>query len=252
MNIIMPTCNSHATIAEYSAALLAKYWPKHPPLTILHYERVPNAENANYIYNGPQPSSAAWLPPVVDYVKAHPDPTFLLTLDDYGVCGPVQSDLIAKADQLLRADQSVGMFPLSWYPARRIGAYGQWVELASLPVLLQAAVWRRDWFLELAAELPPQCSASAFERAATQAAKRLPKRRIVAADFTARMAAGHQFIDSMDKTHWPLPYHNLCNRGDCSVYSAFLASEGFAVPTARLAPKHTKGCGGCNRRKRND
>jgi hypothetical protein len=155
-------------------------------------------------------------------------------LDDYALCGPARADLIASGAQLMREDTSVGLFPLCWYPAAgrepRPGHPGI-VTLTGTPILLQAGIWRRSWFLELAREMSPRTSPWGFEMAATQVAKRLG-RDICAADIPEPRYVGGHLVDGFVKTDWPLPYHNLMHGGRPEeAYEAFLYAHGFEFPS---------------------
>jgi hypothetical protein len=121
------------------------------------------------------------------------------------------------------------MFPLCWYPAReRLLVAPGIVRLDGSPILLQAAIWRRDWFLALADSVNPRCSPWGFEAMATQAAKGM-NRTIYAADIPAGCGSG-PLIDGMDKSAWPLPYHNLMHDGrwNCR-HVRFCRSHGVMV-----------------------
>jgi|SRR6185312_12757878 len=160
MYILMPTCDSHARIAEISARLLARYWPGHSPLHVLHYAVKPNIAGA-VLHNWGPPDRSPWLATITRFLRARTEGLFLLLLDDYGLCGPARADLIASAAELMRRGESIGLFPLCWYPsARRVPeatAPGV-VSLGGAPLLLQAAIWRRSWFLELADTMDPNTS----------------------------------------------------------------------------------------------
>jgi hypothetical protein len=183
-----------------------------------------------------------------------------LLLDDYAVCAGPRADLIARADQLLRQTPDAGMFALSWYPAQsRSKAAEEIDQLTGCPILLQGAIWRRDWFMELAEAVNPKCSPWGFESLATQAAKK-QTRKIFAADSPPGCSTGSgRLIDGLDKSAWPLPYHNLMHRGQWAAeHVSFLISQGIPVPSRGLGDTiakaiHAAGlggseCGGCRGR----
>jgi hypothetical protein len=129
------------------------------------------------------------------------------------------------------------MFPLCWYPARSRAARVDWpgvVSLLGAPILLQAAIWRREWFLELARELGSEASAWGFEMGATQVAKGRPA-AICATEMAEPGWIGGNLVDGFDKREWLLPYHNLMHRGKPNLqHEAFLRAEGFEFPARGL------------------
>jgi hypothetical protein len=219
MFILLPTCEAYSSIARITLALLERYWPGHLPVRMVMGQ------------------GAAWLEGVVGSLSDCKDELFILLLDDYALCGPAKSATIAQGAELMRGDESVGMFPLCWYPARerlpRIDC-SNIVILKGTPILLQAAIWRRRWFLELAETIDPRASASSFELAATQIS-RTCQRDICAIKMPQPAWTRGNLIDGFDKTDWPLPYHNLMHRGRYNLeHEAFLWSEGFRFPSRGL------------------
>lgn len=246
MFLLMPTCDTHARVAEISAALLGRYWPGHPPLHVLHYRVAPRIDGAHLHDCGSQEQSP-WLATLCTFLRGLTDELFLLLLDDYAMCAPARVGVIDAAAQLLRVDPAVGMFALSWYPARlrtiRASCSSalspqhsalSFVTLTGAPILLQAAIWRRDWFLELADRIDPRAGPWGFEAAATQIAKQIP-RDICAADIPEPAYLGGDLVDAFDKIDWPLPYHNLMHRGQPQLqHEPFLRREGFSFPSRGL------------------
>ena len=107
-------------------------------------------------YGGRQ-SEVAWLQAMMAAVRQFGEPTFLLLLDDYGLCGSPQVDRIMEAVSLVTCNPPIGMFALCWYPAgHRHSLTPGIVRLERTPVLLQAAIWRADWFLALGESVEPQ------------------------------------------------------------------------------------------------
>ena len=246
MFLLMPTCDTHARAAEISAALLGRYWPGHPPLHVMHYRVAPRIDGAHLHDCGPQEQSP-WLATLCTFLRGRTEELFLLLLDDYATCAPARGDIIDAAAQLLRVDPTVGIFALSWYPARLRtirASYSpalspqhsalSFVTLTGAPILLQAAIWRRDWFLKLADRIDARASPWGFEAAATHIAKQIP-REICAADIPEPAYVGGDLVDAFDKTDWPLPYHNLMHRGRPQLqYEPFLHREGFSFPSRGL------------------
>jgi hypothetical protein len=233
MFIVIPTCDTHAAIAAISLRLLARYWRGHPPVHVLHDAVAPNIAGLPGIdlHDCGRETESPWLERMVRFLRIREDELFLLVLDDYAMCGPARVELIASGERLMREDESVGMFPLCWYPAARreprSGCDGI-VTLRGTPILLQAAIWRRSWFLELAAQMDPRTSAWGFETAATQWAKRC-RREICSADIPEPRYVGGHLVDGFEKGDWPLPYHNLMHRGEpVEMYEGFLRKEGLA------------------------
>jgi hypothetical protein len=220
MFVLIATCETYRGIARITRALLERYWARHPRV-----EMVWGAAG------GP------WLHGVVELLERQSDALFILMLDDYGLCGPAKVEGIVRAAELMRRDLSVGMFPLCWYPAaRRITRADcpEMVTLVGAPILLQAAIWRRKWFLELARSIDPRASAWGFEMRATQVAKGKPA-AICAMDMPAPVWVGGNLVDGFDKRDWLLPYHNLMHRGKPNLqHEGPLRSEGFAFPARGL------------------
>lgn len=175
-----------------------------------------------------------WLQRMVRFLTCREEELFLLMLDDYAMCGRARTELIAEGERVMREDASVGLFPLCWYPAARreprSGSRGI-VTLHGTPVLLQAAIWRRSWFLELASKMDPRTSAWGFETAATQLAKQC-RRDICSADIPEPRYLGGHLVDGFAKGDWPVPYHNLMHRGEpVETDEGFLRDEGLAFPS---------------------
>ena len=220
MFILMPTFPAYVPIAETSRLLLDRYWPNHPPLEV--------AVDAN---------REGWLGTVTRALEARADPFVILMLDDYGLCAPARGNLIALGAEILRNDSRASMYSLCWYPAQRRLRYHaapRAVELQGAPLLLQAAIWRKDWLLELAGQMDPRTSPWGFERIATQRIQRAP-RTMLAADIPEPAWIGGDIVDGFDKSSWPLPYHNLMHRGQPALeYEPFLHAQGLRFPSRGL------------------
>jgi hypothetical protein len=220
MFILLATCEKYRAISKIALALLERYFAGHPDV-----KEVVVA------------SGAPWLCGVVELLEKRRDELFVFMLDDYALCGPAKVEGIVRAAELMRRDSSVGMFPLCWYPAARRVPRSDCpgvVTLVGAPILLQAAIWRREWFLELAREIDPRASAWGFEARATQVAKGTPA-AMCAMQMPLPAWIGGNLVDGFDKADWLLPYHNLMHRGKPNLqHEAFLRSEGFAFPARGL------------------
>jgi hypothetical protein len=225
MFILIAGCERYARVGDICRELLSRHWPDHPRMREVRMKEGP------------------WLGPVVETLEEERDELFLLMLDDYAICAPVKTERIARAVEVMEADSSIGVFPLCWYPASlRASRPGlrDVVTLGGAPVLLQAAIWRREWFLELASGIDPRASASGFEAVATQIT-RTKRRDICAFDQPAPAWVGGPMVDGFDKRDWVIPYHNLMHRGRPALeHEAFLRTEGFAFPSMGLGDSIAK------------
>jgi hypothetical protein len=231
MFILLPTCDAYASIASISLALLKRNWADHPPVHALHHLVAPRVEPGGRVeLHDCGPEGASWLGNMVRFLEGRGDALFLLMLDDYGMCGPARGETISAGVRLMEAEMRVGMFALSWAPARERVAREGWPGLETwvgAPILLQAALWRTAFFLDLARSMGPRTSAHGFECLATQRAKGCGMEICGAAMPVPRWAGGH-FVDGLDKRDWPLPYHNLMHAGRLDArHEAFLRAEGL-------------------------
>lgn len=238
MFILLPTFDRSAPVARMTLELLARRWIGHPTVHVLHHRRAPKQEGLDNVQlHDCGPDASRWLGNIREFLKSRSEELFLLLLDDYALCGPAKIALIEKAIDLMKQDQAVGLFPLCWYPAaaREARAGSRGIEtLWGAPVLLQGAIWRRSWFLEMAEGLDDRTSPWGFEALATRKARR-SSMQICATRMPAPRYLGGHLIDGFDKTDWPLPYHNLIHRGKPErMHEAFLRTEGFAFPSIGL------------------
>src|SRR5258708_23393037 len=104
MFILIPTCEKYSSILKITVALLDRYWADHPPVHVLR----PTS-------NRTEP----WLGTTTDFLRGQTEELFLLLLDDYALCRSVNADVISRAIRLMTHNPSIGLFPLSWYPAAR-------------------------------------------------------------------------------------------------------------------------------------
>lgn len=237
MFILLPTFDPSVPIAEITLALLQRHWPDHPLVHVLHHSKAPKHSATKVQLHDRGPDGTRWLGNITTFLQTQSEELFLLLLDDYALCGEVKANFIAGAIELMKLDATVSVFPLCWYPAADREARPGWDTIDTLvraPVLLQAAIWRRSWFLELAEGLDERTSPWGFEALATRKARSKPMRICAARMPTPRYRGGH-LIDGFDKTDWPLPYRNLMHRGKPErMHEAFLGKEGFAFPSMGL------------------
>jgi hypothetical protein len=221
MFLLIPTRDAQASIASLSLALLERHWPDHPPVEILRADS----------------SGSFWLGPIRHFLQRRDEELLLLMLDDYGLCAEPRTDLIEQAEEMMGKDPSIGFFPLCWYPAARRAHRPGWpgmITLSGTPILLQAAIWRRSWFLQLAEQMDDATSPWSFETIATQRAK-VHRAQICAADIPEPRHRGGHLIDGLDKSDWPLPYHNLMHRGEPELgHERFLRQQGLEFPSRGL------------------
>jgi hypothetical protein len=219
MFILIPTCEKYSSILKITLALLDRYWAGHPPVHVIHTTSNP---------------TNPWLAGLTEFLRGRTEELFMLLLDDYAICRSVNADVISRAIRLMTHNPRVGLFPLSWFPAARRSTREDEpgiVTLGGTPILLQAAIWQRAWFLELAEGMDPTASAWSFEAMATQAAKLRP-REICAIDMPEPRYVGGHLIDAFDKSDWPIAYHNLMHRGQPELmHEPFLRKEGFRFPS---------------------
>lgn len=217
--------------------LLERRWPAHPTVHVLHHGRALKHAAGNVQLHGRGANGLRWLGNIADFLKTRSEELFLLLLDDYALCGSAKQSVIANAVGLMQKDPSVGLFPLCWYPAARREPREGWEGIETLsgtPILLQAAIWRRSWLLELARGMDERTSPWGFEALATRKARSISMQVCGAQMPTPAYVGGH-LIDGFDKSDWPLPYHNLMHRGQPEMrHETFLRDQGFAFPIRGL------------------
>jgi|SRR5579884_1614103 len=228
MIIVMPTCDTHAHVAEWSAALLKRHWPDHPPLHVLHHDVRPGIPDANLHYLGADRSFGDWASRMVEFLADQGDDTFLIFLDDYALCGPPNAARIADANRLAHRPDT-GFVRLGWQPGTVHPGPDGFVRLGPTLVTMQAAVWRRDYFLKLV-EASGRCSIWGFEGEGTQAIKRLPG-AIYGVDESGDDSGF--FLGASSSS--VLPYRNLMHRGRLNeAHYDWLIQEGFSPPSRGL------------------
>lgn len=205
---------------------------------VLHHGRRPRIAGGMQVQSHDRgPDNSRWLGSIRSFLNERSEELFLLLLDDYALCGTPRAQLIAAAQQMMLEEPSVGLFPLCWYPAARREPREGWEGIETLsgtPILLQAAIWRRSWFLELVRGMDERTSPWGFEALATRKARSILMQVCGAQMPTPAYVGGH-LIDGFDKSDWPLPYHNLMHRGQPEWrHEAFLRDQGFAFPSRGL------------------
>lgn len=216
--IVIPTSNGYTQALTCTLALLRRYWVGHPPVDVVHHEQTIADPDVRTFFAGPQ-SEVSWCEAMTRYLaESNQDEFVLLLLDDYGLCHSVDTLRVAEARHLMCEDLPIGVFYLTWmmlpeahdYPSRDdIIIWPRW----TYSVHTQAALWRRSSLLRTLRGVGPQ-SVEAFELVGSNifneqeyswerhVSYRLPP-----------PPSPSLFLDSCDKTYWPIGYHNLYHRG---------------------------------------
>jgi hypothetical protein len=242
LRLVIPTSNRYRPALSQTLALLQRYWPDHPPIDVVHHEEAPENLSVSTFYAGPQ-AEISWCEALARYLTTvNTDDLIILMLDDYGLCQPVDTKRLAEARSLMYKDPSIGAFYLTWmmlpeaepYPLRDdVIIWPRW----SYSVHTQAALWRRASLVR-ALEKVGRMSIEWFELEASaffndheftwekHVSFRLPA-----------PASPSLFLDSCDKTNWPIGYHNLYSRGQPDPrHEAFLRDHGLGENEAAPAP----------------
>jgi hypothetical protein len=233
--IVIPTSNRYAQALAKTLALLRRYWPDHPQVDVVHHEQPPLDSRVSPFFAGPQ-SEVSWCEAMAKYLaEANRDELVLLLLDDYGLCQPVDTKRVAQARDLMCADPSIGSFYLTWmmlpdaqpYPGREdIVIWPRW----TYSVHTQAALWRRSSLLRTLRRVGRQ-SIDVFELESSNIFNEheFSWERHVSFRLPAPPSPS-LYLDSCDKTHWPISYHNLYHRGQPDArHDAFLRAQGLEV-----------------------
>lgn len=235
VRIVIPTSNRYLRPLEGTLELLGRYWPGHPPVDVVHHEERPKNTVARTFFAGPQ-SEVSWCEAMAAYLSSqNTDELVLLLLDDYGLCQPVDTDRIETARALMQEDLSIGAFFLTWmqlpastpYPGNDgVIVWPRW----SYSVHTQAALWRRTSLLR-AVRRAGRLSIGAFE---IEGSRHFNEHEFAWEKHVSfRLPAPpvpSLFLDSCDKTHWPVAYNNLCNQGRPDArHEAFLRTQGLAL-----------------------
>lgn len=216
--IVMPTSNRHAHVASTSLELLDRYWPDHPPVDVIHHEvAVPSAKAARQFYAGPQ-GEVSWCDAFSSYLAEVNQAEFLMILlDDYALCGKVQTARISQALQIMKSDPRVAAFYLTWIQLPSARQYNGCDGVIICPhwdytVHLQAGLWRRSTLVRILGQLRG-ASCESFEITGSDIQNQLSTPELHLAFDLPPPAHPSLFLDSTEKTHWPMPYHNLMHRG---------------------------------------
>jgi hypothetical protein len=231
--IVMPTSNHHAGVVAITLELLDRYWPSHPPVDVVHHEVVPAPAKAHRHYMAGPQQSVAWCDALARYLEhVNDEPTVMILLEDYAVCAPVQAERVIQARRAIESDPRVAAFYLTWMQLPTSRPYDRASGVLVCPawdytVHLQAGIWRRSSLLAILAELHG-ASCDSFELAGSEIQNsRVPAELHLMFDLPAP-ANPSLFLDSVEKDHWPIPYHNLMRRGTPDPrHDEFLRREGF-------------------------
>lgn len=233
LRIVMPTSNRHAGVAAISLELLDRYWPDHPAVDVIHHEvPAPTVRAERQFYAGPQ-GRTAWCDAFAKYLgQVNEEELLLIMLDDYALCGPVQDDLIDRARALVASDPRVAAFYLTWIQLPASRPYDRADRVLVCPpwdytVHLQAGIWRRSSLVRILSQLRG-ASCESFEITGSDIQNQLSPPELHLIYDLPTPAHPSQFLDSTEKTYWPIPYHNLMRRGSPDPrHAEFLAREGF-------------------------
>lgn len=232
--IAIPTSNRYANIAQVSLELLDRYWPDHPPIDIIHHEScVPSTKASRQYYAGPQ-AITSWCDAFEKYLSAVNENEYvLILLDDYALCGQVDANRISQAVRVLDDDAAVAAFYLTWMCLPSSSVYEKCEDVLVYPdweytVHLQAGIWRRSSLLRLLRQLPG-ASCESFETTGSAIQNKSKQRERFLSFKLPTPSEPSLFLDTTEKTFWPIPYHNLVHRGTPDPrHFEFLANEGFA------------------------
>ncbi len=221
----MPTCEKYAHVAGVSLSLLDRYWPGHPPVHVIHSQTVPILT----VHSFPSPfPDTDWVSRLWHHLMFEcSSEVILLTLDDYALCRPVNPFRLRELHGQFCSSDIDGLH-LTYQPCVHHGetVIPYWDYIIST----QAAYWRRDVLVELLGRFRHN-SIWEFELSASRWWRvNKPVGRIVQASMAVPPRISG-FVDEMDKSDWPFPYHNLYRQGHFdSRHAAFMAQEGFPCP----------------------
>lgn len=232
--IAMPTSNHHARVVPVTLELLDRYWPDHPPVDIIHHEvPVASAKAHRQFMAGPQ-DATPWCDALARYLEhVNREDMLMILLDDYALCGEVKTEQVQRARTIVEADPRVTAFYLTWMQLPSTAPYESAPGVLVCPhwdytVHLQAGVWRRSSLLRLLTQLSG-ANCDAFELAGSEIQNQLSTPELHLIYDQPAPAHPSLFLDSVEKTHWAVPYHNLLRRGRPDPrHDAFLRREGFA------------------------
>jgi hypothetical protein len=152
MNIYITTSNDYVSLMPETASRLNKYWPDQD-VTVLHFDVVPEGLPDNFkLHNlGNQADfGRSWTDPLLPFFSELQDEYFILLLDDYFLDKPVDQSRIDQAE--VYVDSGASKFDLSGDRAKdRFIDHKDYIESsqwARYRTSLQAAIWRKDYFLK--------------------------------------------------------------------------------------------------------
>lgn len=232
--IVMPTSNAYAAdVVAATLELLDEFWPEHPPVDLLHYDRQPaERSGVTRVFVGPQ-ASVLWTDGLADYLdRDGDDDLLLLMLDDYGLCARPKLAAIDHAERAMLADPQIGNVHLTWQPAGPKSRRGELLQLPkwAYSVNTQAALWRRA-LLHAALLAHPHIGSDEFELSASKWFNETQSERYAHCQIDMpEPPRPSGYVDETDKRHWALPYHNLMHRGrPCVRHRTFLAARGLSI-----------------------
>jgi len=232
--IVMPTSDGYARhVVPVTLSLLARYWPDHPPVDVLHYEvEPPEFPRTARLWMDEQ-AALTWPATLAAYLQRYnADQLVLLMLDDYGLCGRPRRQAIREVQDTMLADPTIGNIHLTWQPAV---PKEPWKGLLKLPrwpysINTQAALWRRDLLLEtLQLNLHSTSDEVELDGSRWFNDHRFESVAHCQVDMP-EPSNPSGYVDETDKSGWALPYHNLMHRGClCTRHGEFLAAHGLAI-----------------------
>lgn len=236
MRLLITTSDRWAPSVGQTLTLLDRYWPEHPIAEVLFHTTPPpkHPTAVNITYGSSR--AAPWSGALYRHLRDMPtDETVLLMLGDYGLCQPARTDLIARAEQVLRDNEDVGLVYLTWFPAGRNPERRDDVLL--LPprsyVKLAPALWRRS-YLYRSVVYSAACDPLAFE--ARSRGILWPMRAARFAELPEPADGNSHVNDVPDKTGWPIAYNNLWREGQPNPQHArFLVEHGLEWPPPQPA-----------------
>ena len=239
MRIFIPTSNNYVQACEWTCKLLAKYWPSHPPVDVVHFELCPQVILPRFhLYDGGmQYGCPKWTLQFSRYLIQSTEEFILLMLDDYGLFQPVNEEAIARSVFLLQNSTNICGVALTWQPTRKepMPEYdGQFVTFPrwDWTINTQAGLWRRSDLLAICQGAADLCGASPWQTEQAWShwfhCNLWDKGYRIAGWNCPEPSNPSGFVDSVDKRGWPVAYNNLFHTGKRdSRHDAFLRSEGL-------------------------
>lgn len=171
IKIILPTCNKYIHLTQGLLYTLEKFWPDHPPVTILGYNS-PNYQlnsNSHFISLGNQTGPNDWSNDLIKFFNNFKDDFFINIIDDTLMTRNTDVDQIKYLFNLTKNNSNIGK---SFLHGSLI-SFNSFTEMKDHPYDLvsinqnsqyrssiQSAIWRRDYFLKC---LKPNLTPWSFE-----------------------------------------------------------------------------------------